>query len=384
MSAAGKVRVFVLVDALGWQILQQHEFLGQELPHRAKVRTLLGFSSGIIPSILTGRMPSETGIWNLIYHDPQRSPFRRLRHFRLLTGRVLDNRVGRRLLTELGRRLLGLGSGFECCVPSRMLPYFNWAETANIYAENGIPGNRSIFDELVAHGIAHRSYSYKLGMSDRQILEGAARDIAAGREEFYFLYLCEMDMFLHLHVNEPEKIAERLAWYEQELRKVFAAALQRDAGAQLCLFSDHGMTPVTRHFDLDAVVRSSRMVSPRDYLAVYDSTMARFWFFSEQARRAVVERLARVDCGRILRDAELQELGVYFPDHRYGELVMVMDPGVIIAGSGFNGHGWKPQGMHGFHPEDAHQDAAFLSNRRLPRQLDTVRDFYGVMQEALG
>ncbi len=377
------LQVFVLIDALGWEILQQQEFLRRELPHRTKMRTLLGFSSGIIPSMLTGRTPAETGVWNLVYRDPLHSPFRWLRHLPFLTGRVLDNRLGRRLLTEFGRRVLGLGSGFDCCVPPQQLPYFNWAETGNIYAEEGIPGNRSIFDELAAQGIAYRSYSYTHGMSDREILARAARDIAAGEEKFYFLYLCEMDMFLHLHVNQPEKIAEQLSWYEEELRKVFAAARERNQQAQLCLFSDHGMTPVTRHFDLEAVVRASGCASPRDYLAVYDSTMARVWFFSDAARHAITQQLSHVDCGRVLSEAEIRRLGVYFADQRYGELLLVMDPGVIIAGSGFNSHGWKPQGMHGYHPDDPQQDASLLSNRPLPRGLATVCDIYGVMQEAL-
>src|SRR2546430_6739390 len=33
-------------------------------------------------------------------------------------------------------------------------------------------------------------------------------------------------------------------------------------------------------------------------------------------------RLKRQTCGRILSDAELQELGVYFPDQRYGETIL--------------------------------------------------------------
>ncbi len=110
------------------------------------------------------------------------------------------------------------------------------------------------------------------------------------------------------------------------------------------------MTPVTRHCDVAAIVDRCGFQTPRDYLAVYDSTMARFWFFSAQARNQICAQLRQLDYARLLTDDELREFGVYFSDHRYGELVVLLDPGCIIAESGFNGSGWKPAGMHGYHP----------------------------------
>jgi hypothetical protein len=91
-----RVNVFVLIDALGWELVAQRPFLAQYLPHQQEVRTLLGYSSGIIPSILTGQTPAENGVWNLVYYDPARSPFRHMKHLGTLPGRLLDNRYGRR------------------------------------------------------------------------------------------------------------------------------------------------------------------------------------------------------------------------------------------------------------------------------------------------
>jgi hypothetical protein len=63
---------------------------------------------------------------------------------------------------------------------------------------------------------------------------------------------------------------------------------------------------------------------------------------------------------------------------------MLLDPGCIIAESGFNGSGWKPEGMHGYHPDDKNSDAVFLSNEAPRTELGSVRDVFDVMQEALG
>jgi hypothetical protein len=375
------LNIFVLIDALGWELVQNRPFLAEYLPHQQPVRTLLGFSSGIIPSILTGRTPAETGMWNLVYFNPEHSPFRAMRHLGSLP-RLLDNRIGRRALTELGRRVLGMGSNFDVSVQPQTLPWFDWAESRNIYAREGVPGQQSIFDLLHAANVQHKIYSYKDGITDREILSRATVDVEQGSAAFFFLYLSELDMFLHLHRHEPEKIAQKLAWYEQELAKVFAAARRRDAAARFHLFSDHGMTPVTRHCDLAAEVDACGYKTPRDYLAVYDSTMARFWFFSDAARSEITARLSRLDYARLLTDDELREFGVYFEDRRYGELVLLLAPGCIVAEGGFNGKGWRPAGMHGYHPDDPYASAVYLASQPPRAALGTVRDIFSIMREA--
>ena len=79
------------------------------------------------------------------------------------------------------------------------------------------------------------------------------------------------------------------------------------------VISDHGMTPVHSQYDLVGKIEALGFSMPGDYLAVYDSTMARYWFFDEQARRAIIAELERTSCGWIVKDAELDQLGIFFP-----------------------------------------------------------------------
>jgi hypothetical protein len=111
--------------------------------------------------------------------------------------------------------------------------------------------------------------------------------------------------------------------------------------------------------------------------------MARFWPFTERARRSLRERLANVSCGRLLTDGELTGLGVFFPDHRYGELVFLLDPGWLVGGSDFNGRGWTPAGMHGYHPDDAYSDAVYLSTHPVSEDLRTITDIHKTMRDAV-
>lgn len=383
MSGQRRVHIFVLIDALGWQILEESpDFLSDLLPYRTPLRTVLGYSSGAIPSLLSGRTPAQTGHWNLYYYDPAGSPFRWLRRFLFLPNAVLDNRLSRKILKEIGRRLLGLGPLFECAVSPRVLPWFNWVEKRNLYAPGGISGAQSIFDRLEEDGIPYRVYSYH-EMTDKQILDQARLDLRSGKAEFYFLYLSELDGFLHSHRPDARKVEQRVQWYADGLRDLFTLAKQCNPEPGFTVLSDHGMTPVEHHYDLVNDVESLGFQMPRDYLAVYDSTMARFWFFNEAARHAVAEKLASLSVGRIVSREELQQLGIYFQDHRYGEMIFLVQPGWLLARSNFNGHGWSPVGMHGYHPDDSNSDAIFLSNQQPSAALRTIIDVFQCMEAAM-
>jgi predicted AlkP superfamily pyrophosphatase or phosphodiesterase len=379
---SGRLHVFVLVDALGWRVLEGRAFLEDLLPHRQPLRTVLGYSSGAIPTLLTGRPPSEHGHWNLFYYDPAGSPFRWLRHLDFLPAAALDNRLARRLLKEVGRRLLGLGPLFDCAVPPALLPWFNWVERECLYEAGGVSGAPSLFDELVSSGARFRTYSYHR-FSDAQALARATRDVQSGAADVFFVYLSELDGVLHHHCEDREVVDRRLAWYADKLRGVFEAARARDPRATFSVFSDHGMTPVRNHYDLAGAVEGLGLRTPQDYLAVYDSTMARFWFFDDAARRQITDRLSKVACARILDDRELRELGVFFPDRRYGELIALLSPGWLLASSGFNGNGWHPSGMHGYHPDDPWSDGVFLSSEPPARPISALEDVHHCLRSWL-
>lgn len=377
------ITVIVLIDALGWQYVKNQAFLDDILPHRTPLQTVLGFSSGAIPTILTGLPPAETGHWNLFYYDPKGSPFRWLRLAHFLPDAILDNRISRKLLKELGRRVLGMGPLFECSVSPRFLPVFNYVEKKNIYGAGGIPGSCSIFDELKREGVAHRVYSYHR-LTDSQIIDQAVQDIKSNTASFYFLYLSEMDMFLHMHCKEPDQIERHLQSYDRGLRKVYQASRKVDPEAMMTVISDHGMTPVQHHHDVVGEIDSLGLRMPNDYLAVYDSTMARFWFFNDKSRQSVSDRLSELSCGHILRDEELRQLGVFFEDRRFGELIFLLHPGWLVSTGNFNGKGWMPIGMHGYHPQDAWSDAIFLSSNAPAVPVRTIADVHAFMRRAAG
>lgn len=376
------LHVFVLIDALGWEIIKDRPFLNAELPVRMPLQTVLGFSSGAIPTILTGLNPAQTGRWNMLYYDPQGSPFWWMHWLSILPNRVLDSRISRKLIKELGRRVLGMGPLFECCVSPQLLPWFNWVEKTNIYCAGGIPNSVSIFDVLEKRNIPYRVYSYH-HFSDAEGFKQLHLELQSSDARFFFLYLSEVDRCLHNECNKPDAVKRTLAWYERRLREVINIALSRDSEATLTVVSDHGMTLVHSEYDLVSEIERLGFKMPKHYLSVYDSTMARYWFFDEAARKTITSKLERTQCGRILGDSELRSLGIFFEDRRYGEVVFLLDPGWLLAKSDFHGRGWHPVGMHGYHPSDPYSDAIFLSNRHPSHEMTTIADIYPCLEQAV-
>jgi predicted AlkP superfamily pyrophosphatase or phosphodiesterase len=381
MRGTAPIRIFVLIDALGWRYVREYQFLRQLLRYRVPVRTVLGFSSAAIPTILTGVAPERHGHWNLFYYNPERSPFAWLRPLSFLPDRFLNSRLGRRAITEIGRRTLGLGPLFECSLHPRLLPWFDWVEKRNIFASGGISGAPSFFDELAERGVPCRTYTYR-DLPDDKILRAAEGDLASDGVRVLFLYLSELDRVLHDECADDSRCAAAIEHYETRLEALFLKALDRDPQATFAVFSDHGMTRVRAYRNLASEIRALRFRMPEDFLAVYDSTMARYWFFSERAREAITGRLRKIPGGRILREEELRRLGIWFGDCRYGELIYLLDPGWLLTDSDFHRGGWKPAGMHGYHPDDPDSDGIFLSNREPSSPIREVGDVHGFLRQA--
>ncbi|MBL7006989.1 MAG: alkaline phosphatase family protein, partial [Spirochaetia bacterium] len=187
----------------------------------------------------------------------------------------------------------------------------------------------------------------------------------------------------HQYGKTHTEVSKKMAWYEQQLQKLLATAAEYYDEVRIFLFSDHGMTNILDTCDLMSVIRNSGLVFGKDYAAVYDSTMARFWFLrskeeTEQKIRAV---LAGVSEGAVLTEEQLHTWGVDFPDKRYGDLFFLLNPGVLLIPSHM---GERPlAGMHGYAPEDCDSTASFSTNIDLDKLPERLDDLYYLMKQEI-
>jgi len=368
--------VVLLVDALGWELASQTAGFAAGLVERRRLETILGFSSGALPTLFTGRLPVEHGRWLMYRRAQGETPFEGLEWLRLLPPRV---RASRRLAGWLTRRVAGSVRGYFHLydVPRGMLGEFDLPERADIFEPGGLPGD-SLWDTLERSGVAWRGWNWRTP-EERNLAEVEER-LEHGRERLLFCYTADLDARLHHEGSRGAGVRAGLDRYDAWIARQLERARSRGETLWVYLLSDHGMVDVTGPCDVMGALASLPVRWPRDYLAFFDSTMARFWWRGGTARARVIERLAGLPGGRWLGADERR--GFAMPsDPGWGEDIWLADPGRLIAPS-FMGRGMLAA-MHGYDP--AHPDMAALlwSNRPIPDSVRHLADVRGFLEAEL-
>ena len=377
---AGKLSLFVFIDAFGWELARKYSFLDEILTVKRPLGTIFGYSSTCDPTILTGKLPREHGHFSFFYHNPAASPFGICKLLRFLPRSITRRGRVRRVMSRIIRRYYGYTGYFQIYnMPFRYLPLFDYSEKRDIYQKGGINGGcPTIFDYLREHSIPFYLSDWRA--SEEWNLNALSQSLEKGTIQFAYLYLAAMDAVLHEFGSNSEHVVKKLQWYEKQLRTILAQARQHYSAVNLYIFSDHGMTDTIGTVDLMSRIGALDLKFGVDFNAVYDSTMARFWFFTDQARERIREALQSEPRGQILTADKLAEYGCDFPDTKYGELFFLLDPGQLLCPS-FMGE-TSLAGMHGYDPGHKDSTALFASNVTTdptPKRLD---DLYALMLSA--
>ena len=373
--------LFIMIDACGWEIVKDDPFLRAMAPERKKLSSVFGYSSACVPSILSGRWPDQHRNWCYFVYNPKNSPFKFLRPLRWLPTALTGRRIFRRWLTKLVRRQLRFEGYFDLYnIPFEHIALYDFSEKKSPLKPNGMNRGPNIFDFLAQNRIAY--FGSDPDKNESQNYQALLEAIQSERIDFSFSYWPGLDGLLHRVGNQSPEIPKRLRFYESWIENVLAAARGHYAEVKLYVFSDHGMANCDELLDLKSKIDALDVQMEKDYAVVYDSTMARFWFFNENARDEITRCLQKVPQGRILPDAELKELRAFFPDRHFGELIFLVQEGVLIVPSHM---GERPiRAMHGYHPSEKHSNAALFTNQsEIPDEIKAIPDIYRLMtQEA--
>lgn len=374
--------LFVFIDALGWAILQRHpEFLADLAPHRQPLETILGYSSACDPSIISGLRPCEHKLWSSYYYDPAGSPFRGLKAFRFLPAALTDRARVRHYLSRFVARAWKIRGYFQLYnVPFALLPEFSYAEWKRIWEPGGLPAGTSIFDLMQEAGVPW--HVHDSGKNDDGKIADLRATLDQGRVRLAYTSLGRLDALMHAEGTRSPRVTATIAAYHRTLHDLLDVARRRYEQVRLFVFTDHGMHDVQRGYDLAADIARLGLRFGVDYAVFYDSTMARFWTLRPEAGRTLRDFLGRHPEGRIVEEPELRQLGVFFPDAQYGDLVFLMHSGVQIAPS-FMGRR-AIRGMHGFHPSDDDSRAMICANEPLPPSLTRIEQIFGYLCQAAG
>jgi Type I phosphodiesterase / nucleotide pyrophosphatase len=356
--------LYVLVDAVRHDYVTPQrtpylDGLADELGF-ARMKPLLGYSDAIRAAIFTGRSPDEHGYWMEYCYRPGRTPFGSLEHLRLLdafpsdfvkrgTKVVLSHTVVPRLRRRAGYEHLSLRH-----LPFRALGVFDWTLRRDM-TQPGALGVPSIFDRLDDHQVPWRYLdASKLGR--KGLLDALAALPAETR--FVFVYLHHVDMASHLFGIQSPLFERTLSRTDALTREVVERTRARLGDVETVVFSDHGMSAVTKVVSFPALWRDPDF--PHRFCFALDATMVRLWWegasseLQQRVRGYVTERAA----GRFLEREELRELHLDFDGRLYGDEIYLLEPGTAIFP---NFHSMlKPKAMHAYHPDDPDQQGIAL------------------------
>lgn len=369
--------LFVFIDAFGWELYKKYGFMQDKIETASPLGTILGYSATCIPSILTGKKPEEHGHFSFFYYDPVNSPFKLLRWLRLLPENISKRGRFRNLLSKILKKYFGYTGYFQLYnVPFKHISLFDYSEKKDLYRGGGInSGAQTIFDYLDKQQIQYHLSDWRA--SEETNISALKKDLDEKDISLAYLYLPNMDALLHVHGTDSIEIKNKVQWYEEQLNEIHKYASDKYEEVRLHVFSDHGMKDITEIVDLIKDIEKLDVKFGQDYVAVYDSTMARFWFFNEQARESISKYLNSESCGRILSEQELSDYGCLFQGNTYGEMIYLMNPGTLICPS-FMGH--KPvAGMHGYAPEDPDSIALYASNTKQEKTPADLTEMFNLM-----
>lgn len=371
--------LFIMIDAMGWEILRHDPFGKSFAPNRKRLESVFGYSSACVPSILSGRWPVEHRNWCYFVYNPKNSPFAHLRWLRWLPATVTSRRIFRRYLTKLVKVQLNFRGYFDLYnIPFKFIHLYDFTEKKSPLQPGGMNRGPNIFDFLTERKIPY--FVTNTAKSEEQNRDDLIAAIESERVDFAFQYWAGLDGLLHIVGNQSPQVPAKLRLYEQWIDRILVAANKHYSEVHLYIFSDHGMANCDVLVDLKAKIDALRLQMGRDYVVVYDSTMARFWFFNDNARRLVAEALGKVPEGRILADEELRRFNAFFEDRYFGELIFLMKEGVLIVPSHM---GERPiRAMHGYHPHDPQSYSTLCTNQpSIPEDITHIPHICRLMEK---
>lgn len=374
-----RIDIFVFADALGWELVSKRDYLADLLPVRNRCETLLGYSSTCDPTILTGTLPQEHGHFSFFVDAKGASPFKMLKPLGILPEIIAGHhRVRNKVSNFLGRRLGYTGYFQLYSVPFSRLPYLDYTEKSDIYVPGGINGGqRIIFEHWEESGKPWTRSNWRLG--DERNIAHARSEINKGNTELVYLFTARLDAIMHKYGTDHPEVEAAFEKFSHDLHDLADVAARRYREVRIHLFSDHGMANVHTCSDLRLRWERLPLKFGRDYTAVWDSTMARFWFHNADVRKNAIAWLGEQTDGRILSERELSDYGCLFPGHKYGELFYLLPSGHLFVPSFLNQR--KVTGMHGYAPESQDSAAAWLSNVETT-PVNALPDIFPVMLAA--
>lgn len=345
-----------------------------------RLQTVLGFT-GISATAFSGAYPETHGVWTTFLYRPESSPFRWIDPFASVFspldcspfGKKLS-RTGISVVTNILRYLCGC-TFFEKVheIPLRYAKFFDFSLKKAFCEKDSLDRVPTIFDVSRENGIDFLFVDYPIfhingethikllpRYSDAAVYQRFLK-LLGSKPEFSYLHLWDLDKISHKEGTRSKKRVKKVKELDVLVETLFRTLRKRFEDTSILIFSDHGMVDVNRSLNVIANLHDNDLNENDGFLSFVGATLARFWFKKEKAREKVSEALESLDGGHILTEADLRKYRIRFFHRKYGDLLFLADPGVVITPNYFQG-GRIFKAMHGYDPDYPDQHGIFIFN----------------------
>jgi hypothetical protein len=172
-------------------------------------------------------------------------------------------------------------------------------------------------------------------------------------------------MLQHWNLDNAAKVKLFYKGIDNFVRLLHKKCLRN--GISLAILSDHGQEQIKESINIKKMLKNLDLSSD-EYIYFMEVSSARFWFYTDRARKKIVELLFSIANGRVFDYKEMHQFDIKFDDDQYGEIYFIANPGYIIfphdfyhplAGVVFGLKDWqqrgrlfspKHRGNHGYLP----------------------------------
>ena len=307
---------------------------------------------GIGASIFSGTSPNLNNIWCdwVLKRGVNKLHPTSLRYFLMMSELIPNDRLSKDCRYIL-YKVYSCDFGTPNLVPHKLLSNFELKLKKSYLEKNSLGEISTIFEQLTRFNKKYFVYGIDNSCTDDDAIKKLFESLKA-EYDLYLIKLSSLDSLGHQHGPNSNEVQERLIKIDTQVRYILKYIQNSNDSIHLVIFSDHGMSYVSNHVNLTNILKKTSLNMSEDYIVFLDSTVARFWFFNNNAKNRIINEISQLTCGKILNKHELINFNIDNIGYEYGELFFALNEGYVFHPDFFRRHN-PPKGMHGYaYPND--------------------------------
>ncbi len=356
--------LFILLDAFRHDYLTEEDAptifaMSKKGVHVKKLVSSSGFTQR--SAIFTGALGDVHGNYTMYIHDKNTSPFKILTPFtflfRVLPKSGLFYRFIRKVINQIPKLTASWAPPGH--IPSEILPLISVTEDISPIHHPGSLPVESLFDVFKDNNVKYKYFMAPVSGNDEWTMRKVLNEIEPSHN-IYFTQFSDTDGLMHKLGSEGADRSRVVKYTDERVRVLKEKMEQTFDNPWIIVIGDHGMVDVKYYVDIWSNVEEfavqNNLTHGKDFLMFLDSTLARFWFFTNGTKSLMEPFLRHLlnDNGEFINDEYLQSRQIPNNPKWYGELIWKADVRVGIFPDYFHSLDDKYKSMHGY---DCNEDS---------------------------